>query len=340
MKNARTHIIASGGKVLVLCREYTGTETIYEIPALIFHPGSVSANPKQLLNIISSMNDDDLIIKSREGYIDIEQGSGVFSIEDFGDVPEITATGYIDNIIIYGKELIKTFKDVGFAMSNEPNRKYINGVNINIKGEFATFAATTPIHLAVSKIKCYDDGRLYDDINITIPPNVVKILQTSVKPDNIVDIKFNDDYMSFTFGDCQITVKKIEEKFIDYNQVIPTNYVKNAVIDGLELLSAINKMIAINPYNQTANIDIKDGQIKMEAENREIKTRGRIEMPCEYSGEVFQTAVDVNLLKDIIKHISGRNLKMSFDKPNKALLFESTIDDGIKYIIVPARRLT
>ncbi|PJT19948.1 DNA polymerase III subunit beta [Ochrobactrum sp. 30A/1000/2015] len=202
-------------------------------------------------------------------HVNIKSGRSRFRLQVLpaSDFPEMAGDDFTHEFSIAGSTLARVLATVGFAISTEETRYYLNGVLMHRDGEHLAFVATDGHRLALMKL---DAPAGSDGVpGIIIPRRTVALLQHFAEGDEDIVLKLSERKMRIVLPDgTTITSKLIDGTYPDYQRVIPTSNDKSYTVDRTGLADAINRVSTVSSERGRAvKFSFGQSELKMEVNN-------------------------------------------------------------------------
>ncbi|HHV66155.1 MAG TPA: DNA polymerase III subunit beta [Ochrobactrum intermedium] len=202
-------------------------------------------------------------------HVNIKSGRSHFRLQVLpaSDFPEMAVDDFTHEFSIAGSTLARVLATVGFAISTEETRYYLNGVFMHRDGEHLAFVATDGHRLALMKL---DAPAGSDGVpGIIIPRRTVALLQHFAEGDEEIVLKLSERKMRIVLPDgTAITSKLIDGTYPDYQRVIPTSNDKSYTVDHAGLADAINRVSTVSSERGRAvKFGFGQSELRMEVNN-------------------------------------------------------------------------
>lgn len=202
-------------------------------------------------------------------HVNIKSGRSHFRLQVLpaSDFPEMAVDDFTNEFSIAGSTLARVLATVGFAISTEETRYYLNGVFMHRDGEHLAFVATDGHRLALMKL---DAPAGSDGVpGIIIPRRTVALLQHFAEGDEEIVLKLSERKMRIVLPDgTAITSKLIDGTYPDYQRVIPTSNDKSYTVDRAGLADAINRVSTVSSERGRAvKFGFGQSELRMEVNN-------------------------------------------------------------------------
>lgn len=284
--------------------------------------------PRKENIVISRVSDIAISLKMDGAEIPIEIELDTLPVKDYPHRPEAIEAEAA--MVFPGEELLRIFKLVRFAISKDPYRYYINGLNWRIKDEHLLTIATDGHRLALHKTPTTPEMQMpvYQEIlrqeggGITIPRDIVDILVKVLPDDNSrVSVLISAWWISFEWEGISIIAKLIDGTFPDHERVFPTYLDAHSVeISRAQLLRFATLSARLRlPKNDPAAVKMSIDGTSVDLKSSD-SSLGLIHsrMACSYKGEPFFTGFNARYMSEILRTIRAENVTMLAPKKDAA----------------------
>ena len=156
-----------------------------------------------------------------------------------------------------------------------------------------------------------------------LPPKIVKLMKIMIKgATQPIDVHANESYIILKFVDAKITFRKLEEKFPNYQAVIPTKHSTKIEVDKKEFADRLTKAVKFATEvnwmiiaNITSSLNISSYE---EIHDKSYKS----DIPISKTGEDVISAFDGKRMIKILSKIKADKVTLKFTGANKAILIQ------------------
>ena len=120
------------------------------------------------------------------------------------------------------------------------------------------------------------------DSSFILPKKALNLLKANLPHDeNPVSVAFNESNAYFTFNDVSLICRLIDEKYPDYNAVIPKDNPNQMSIARQDLLNSVKRIsIFANKSTNQINMKIKGSEITISAEDIDLSNEAVERLGC------------------------------------------------------------
>ena len=303
--------------------------------------GKIAVPAKRLSETIRSLTTTDV-----EFQIDVEKNkilmkttTGEYrltgeSSEKYPSVPSFKGN---KSITISNDILRRLVTKTSFAVSTDELRPAMMGMFFQIKKKEVRAVATDG-HRLVKFINTAYTGEVEQEI--IVPAKALNIVAKSIT-DKDSNITFNESHVMFTFGQSTLVARMIEEKYPNYESVIPLDNEKKLTIDKNLLLAAVRRTsLYASSTNHQVRFSLRKGSVVVSAEDIDFGSEAKETIECEYSSEPMEIGFNSVYVADILSHLDTNEITFSFSTPTRACIVQPAKQENgenLLMLVMPVR---
>ena len=317
------------------------TSMITELEVESKEEGSIAMPAKILLETLRNLPEQpvNFTIEESSYSIEISSDNGRYKLSgenatDFPRVPSVS-DGYSVNIPseVLGMAISNTI----YATSNDELRPSMTGVFLRLDETNTTFVAT-------------DSHRLvrYRRVDITsdmahsmiIPRKALTLLKATL-PSEVTNVtmEFNTSNAFFYFNKIKMICRLIDERYPDYENVIPADNENNITIGKAELLSSLKRIaIYANKTTHQVRLKITGSELMVSSEDLDFSNEANERLVCEHDGQDIEIGFNAKFLIEMLSNISSDQITFKLSAPNRAGLIEpsnKSENEDILMLVMP-----
>lgn len=253
---------------------------------------------------------------------------------DFPRVPQVNRTFSIEmDSDTLGSAIANTI----FATSTDDLRPAMTGVFVQVSESSTTFVATDGHRLIRYR---REDVTSPNSTTMILPRKALNLLKSSL-PGEIMPVKaeFSNSNAFFSFGYIKMICRLIDERFPDYENVIPQNNPNKLRIERTELLSTLKRIsIYSNKTTHQIRLKISQNELVISAEDLDYSNEATEKLSCEYDGEEMEIGFNAKFLIEMLNNLSVKNISLEMSQPNRAGLIipvEKTENEDTLMLVMP-----
>ena len=318
------------------------TSMITEIAVDAKESGRIAVPARILMDILKSLPDQPVTIDmDDETYtIEISSDNGRYKLtgENANDFPKVpSAEGVEDSIDVPAEILLKAINKTIFATSNDELRPAMTGVYAELRDSNVTFVATDG-HRLVKYTRV--DVTSAKDATIIIPRKSLTLVKNSLPTgDAVAALKFNSSNAFFTYEGTQIICRLIDERYPDYDNVIPVDNPNKLTIDRKEFLGSVRRIaIFANKTTYQIRLKIAGSELQISAEDLDFSNEANERLTCQYEGEDIEIGFNAKFLTEILSNMDSSQVILELSTPNRAgilLPIEKDANEDMLMLVMP-----
>jgi DNA polymerase-3 subunit beta len=303
--------------------------------------GSIAVPARILLDTLKNLPEQPVTFSIDESTYSIEiiSDNGRYKLagENATDFPKVPAVSNDFSAEISTEVLARAINNTIFATSNDELRPAMTGVFVNLGGKDTTFVATDGHRLVRYR---RTDVNSENGSSIIIPRKALNLLKATLPSENTeVSLNFNLSNAYFKFGNIKMICRLIDERFPDYDNVIPSvNNIKMS-IERSDLLGALRRIsIYANKTTHQVRLKITGSELQVSAEDLDFSNEANERLSCEHDGEDIEIGFNAKFLIEMLTNMDSDKIKLMMSAPNKAgviLPAEKDANEDILMLVMP-----
>ena len=317
------------------------TSMITELQVESKEAGSIAVPARILLDTLKNLPEQPVTFSIDESTYSIEiisdNGRYKLSGENATDFPKVPAVSDDFTAEISTEVLARAINNTIFATSNDELRPAMTGVYVSLGDKNSTFVATDG-HRLVRYRRA--DVKSDNGNSIIIPRKALNLLKATLPSENTdVVLNFNLSNAYFKFGNIKMICRLIDERFPDYDNVIPTeNHIKMAIGRG-DFLGALKRIsIYANKTTHQVRLRITGSELQISAEDLDFSNEANERLSCDHDGEDIEIGFNAKFLIEMLTNMDADKIKLTMSAPNKAgviLPAEQDNSEDILMLVMP-----
>ncbi|MEO9476158.1 MAG: DNA polymerase III subunit beta [Cyclobacteriaceae bacterium] len=297
------------------------TSMITEMEVEAKEDGSIAIPAKILLETLRNLPEQPVTfsIDSDTYSIEINSDNGRYKLsgENATDFPKIPAVSDGYSVNMASGVLSQAINNTIFATSNDELRPAMTGVYVKLDETNTTFVATDSHRLIRYRRVdvAADMGH-----SMIIPRKALTLLKTTLPSENTnVNVEFNASNAFFNFNNVKMICRLIDERFPDYENVIPADNNNSMVINKGALLSSLKRIaIYANKTTHQVRLKIAGSELMISAEDLDFSNEANERLSCEHDGEDIEIGFNAKFLIEMLNNLDAEDLTLKLSAPNRA----------------------
>ena len=331
-----------GGNLLITASDLQ-TSVMVELQVESKENGSVAIPAKILIETLKNLPEQPVTfsIDDQNYNIEINSDNGRYKLagENSADFPKVPGVndGYSSDI---NSEILNSaISNTIFSTSTDELRPAMTGVFFKLSSTGCTFVSTDG-HRLVKYIRTDIKGDEVDH-DMILPRKSLNLLKSILPTDNSSDIKldFNASNAYFSFENIKMVCRLIDERYPDYDNVIPSDNSNTVTITKSELLGSLKRIsIYANKTTNQVRFKITGSEILISAEDLDFSNEANERISCEHDGDDIEIGFNAKFLIEMLSNIESEKVILKLSEPNRAgLLIPEDINDNedITMLVMP-----
>lgn len=324
------HILlqAINNKMVIIATDLD-MELFIEAPLNTIHEeGSAVVPFRKIIEICRSMVEDvelKVFTNKETSKLHIESQQGFFSISFFlaEEFPQITSKNFYASFSVDTRTLRSLIGKTAFAMGEEDNRHFLNGLFFKANKDKIEAVATDGHRLAVWEAE--DHLSLSSEIKFLLPRKSVfdlwKILNDFFV-EAVSNVKIGENHFRIEVGAVTFTSKLLVAVFPAYQKLVPLK-LKNQMIANKEQLKScfLRAAALLGDKTQGARLLLSRNLLEISAQN-EHKDFIKETLEVDYSGEPLEICFNIKYVLDFLSNLDSEEILLKIDHAKSGALFQ------------------
>lgn len=330
----------SEGKLTVTASDLQ-TSMITEMEVESKENGNIAVPARILLDTLKNLPEQPVTFSiDEETYsIEISSDNGRYKLagENATDFPKVPAVSNDFSVEMSTEVLSSAINNTIFATSSDELRPAMTGVYLNLTDTNTTFVATDGHRLVrYRRVDVASDN----GTTIIIPRKALNLLKTTLPSENTaVSVEFSVSNAFFKFGNVRMICRLIDERYPDYDNVIPTDNDNIMTINRMEFLSSLRRIaIYANKTTHQVRLKIAGSELQISAEDLDFANEANERLSCEHNGGDIEIGFNAKFLVEMLNNLNSDQVEMHLSEPNRAGLLipkDKNDSEDILMLVMP-----
>lgn len=306
------------------------TSMITELEVESKESGNIAVPAKILIDTLKNLPEQPVTfsIDTSSYSIEISSDNGHYKLagENATDFPKVPAVSPDFSVTMSTDVLHRAINNTIFATSSDELRPAMTGVYMNLTETNSTFVGTDG-HKLIRYRRV--DVATSNGNAIIVPRKGLNMLKNTLPSENIdVTVDFNVSNAFFRFGNLKMICRLIDERYPDYENVIPTDNPIKMTIERLEMLSSLKRIsIYANKTTHQVRLKITGSELLISAEDLDFANEANERLVCEHEGDDIEIGFNSKFLIEMLANVESKQVAMHLSAPNRAGLIIPTEQD-------------
>ena len=304
---------------------------ITRMPIEAKEDGRMAIPAEKFLQTIQSLPEEIITISfDKKSYnIEIQASAGKYKLssENPADFPAPQEVENDFSVSLSAEVLLSAISSSSYAMSTDELRPAMNGLLVKLGPEGISFVGTDGHRLAT-----YVEPSLTQETShhMIVPRKAIQTLEKVLKKhtEEAIPIRFNPSLAHFQVSNLEMSCRLIDERFPDYEKVIPKENNNHITLNKEEVLASLRRAaIYANKSTQQMRIQVKGEKCVLIVEDLDFSNEANETLSCAHEGEDIEMGFNVRFLTDVFNHIEAPQVRLEVSDPNRAALLVPVSED-------------
>lgn len=317
---------------------------ITTVDAQIVEPGKITLPAKKLNEIVSKLGNDLITFETENDGTNVNISCQKSKFDIIGisanEFPPEVSNYEIEDSKCFDVELkpfLKGIRQAGFASASYEVSNLLSGIVCDFSNGILEIASTDGNRLARVREKLQSD--ITEQTQLIIPS---RTLNEFLKISSYIDedsIKICKDKSTIIFkSEKTLTISRLlEGQFPKYNQLIPSESPKQAIVNVSMLRAALERVsVMVNDKTSIVKMHFADNELTLSADTPDSgKSEDKIDI--EYTAEELLIAFNYKFVLDALKIIESDEVVIGLNASLSATVLKPNSEDDFICLIMPVQ---
>lgn len=303
--------------------------------------GKIAVPARRVLETVRALSETQVTISAdASNKVSIVTETGEYrlmgeSSEEFPGIPQFKGS---EQITLGSEVLRRMIGKTLFAVSTDELRPAMMGVLFQMKKD-ELCAVSTDGHRLV-KLSQRKSPLKKGEKDIVIPGKALGII-AKLSDDSDYIISLNDSHVMFQFGNTTLISRLIEEKYPNYESVIPQDNDKKLLVSRNDMLASARRVSLYSSLTtHQIRLSLKKNELKLSAEDIDFGGEAREVIKCQYDHEPVEIGFNAGYVIDVLSHIDTDEAMFLFSSATRAALVKPGTQreqEELTMLVMPVR---
>lgn len=299
--------------------------------------GRVAVPAKILIETLKTLPDQPIAfsVDMQTFAIEISAGDGKYKLsgENADDFPKIPTVENASVVSFSASILQEAINKTIFAVSNDELRPAMTGVLCQLSPQSTTFVSTDAHKLVRYR---RTDVQSEQVSSLILPKKALNLLKSSLPSEDVqVSVEYNNTSAFFKFNNISLICRLVDERYPDYEAVIPQVNPNKLTIDRLVLLNSLRRVVIFaNKTTHQVRLKITGSELHISSEDLDFSSEAHERVSCQYEGEDTEIGFNAKFLIEMLNNLQCQEVILEMSSPNRAGLLVPAIADEHESILM------
>ena len=291
-----------------------------------------------LLDLLKQLPDQPLTfdVDEHEHKVRVNSANGRYSLsgEEAANYPKVPTVRVGANALeVPSGALARAISKTIFGLSSDELRPAMTGVLLEIDPNCLTFVATDGHRLL--RYRRLDVGGGARG-RVIIPKKAWALLKSTLPSEETpVAIALTPSNAFFNFQQLQLVTRLIDERYPDYENVIPLSNPNQLLINRSELLHAVRRCsLMANKTTHQIRLALENAQVAISAEDLDFSNEAQETLACQYDGAPLEIGFNSRFLTEMLANYNSEEVTLSMSTPSRAGVLTPTQTDEAEDVLM------
>ncbi|UIR55735.1 DNA polymerase III subunit beta [Sphingobacterium sp. SRCM116780] len=303
--------------------------------------GKVAMPSKILIETLKTLPDQPVafFVDNHTLAIEISAGDGKYKLsgENPEDFPKIPVIDNAHTVSMPAPILAEAISKTIFAVSNDELRPAMSGVLVQLGDKSVTFVSTDAHKLV--RYRRSDIG-VEKPASLILPKKALSLLKSSLPSEDVnVSIEYNSTNAFFSFGNINLICRLIDERYPDYEAVIPQVNPNKLTVDRLLFLNTLRRVVIFaNKTTHQVRLKISGSELNISAEDLDFSNEAHERLGCQFEGDDMEIGFNAKFLVEMLNNLSSEEVIIEMSTANRAGLLIPAVaeeNEDILMLVMP-----
>lgn len=306
------------------------TDGVANIPAKLFY------------EIIRALPDGEVTFvldpATRRAQLQTEQGNYQLTVDETASLPNMAAEFKPEgNVDLDAQTLKRMISKTLFAVSTDELRPSMMGVLFQFSQD-GTRAVATDGHRLV---RIFNTNLKADsELDVIVPAKALSLVTKSFGDGDALKMSYSATHVEFRTENVTILSRLIDERYPNYEAVIPRENDKQVFISKDEMLRSVKRVsIFANANTRQLKLQLSKDKMSILAENFDAGNEAKEQIKCDYNNDELMIGFNGRFIEDALSHLDGEDVSFKFSTPTRAAIVEPVKQNGedLMMLVMPVR---
>jgi len=302
-------------------------------------PGKITVQAKKLFDIVRELPSEEITVKlDDDGRCRVACGKSRFNLatisaEEFPSMPEYDESKLI---AIESEMLMEMIRKTSYAISQDETRLTLNGAYFEVTPSKVRMVATDGHRLAF--IEREGAFKVEAPVKSIIARKAIQELYKLLSEgDASTRFMKQDNHIVFKKDDVVLVVRLIEGAFPNYEQVIPKEHSREAVVSASDFTHSLRRVNTLaDEKSHMIRLSFSPGKLELSSEGGELG-EAKDEIEAKFTGEDIVVGLNAQYLLDVLNILSEDTVSLKIQDSLSPVVAQAPGDSGLLCIVMPMR---
>ena len=155
--------------------------------------------------------------------------------------------------------------------------------------------------------------------NLIVPRKAFNLLKAAAERGHAGEDGVQPENAYFAFDQMRMVCRLIDERYPDYENVIPQRNPNKLLIDRADLLASVKRIwIYANKTTHQVRLRLAGSELHISAEDLDFSNEANERLACQYEGEDMEIGFNARFLTEMLANLDAPEVTLDLSTPNRA----------------------
>ncbi|HEX7050912.1 MAG TPA: DNA polymerase III subunit beta [Longimicrobiales bacterium] len=298
------------------------------VAAEVEEAGALTVPARKFQELARELPEQPARVATTRDRLELTCGRATFRLNGLpqDEFPAFPAVDFTESWRVHGKVLHELIRHTTFAVSTEESRPILNGVLWQLGETDMRMVATNGHRLARMAVPVEGPASMRADL--IVPPKALQQVERLFGAEDEIQVARSENHLGFQHGRTRVFTRLIEGPYPPYEQVIPKDNDKVAIVQR-DLFTAALRRMAVVASEQTHRVRLSFGGplLRLRVETPDLG-EAQDELEVDYQGDALDIGFNASYLLEVLRYMPTEEVRLSFRAPDRAALIEPLGPEG------------
>ena len=274
-----------------------------QVPAEVEEEGALTVPAKKFQELARELPEQPARITTKGDRLELVCGRASFRLNGLprDEFPAFPSVDFNESWKLRGDVLQQLIRQTAFAVSTEESRPILNGVLWQLGEEKMNMVATNGHRLARMTVPV--EGGAAPRADLIVPPKALAQVERLFGSDDEIEVARSENHLGFQRGGTRIFTRLIEGPYPNYEQVIPRDNDKHAIVDKSTFTAALRRMAVVaSEQTHRVRLSFNHGVVRFAVETPDLG-EAHEDLEIDYQGEAMDIGFNASYLLEVLRYM-------------------------------------
>lgn len=309
------------------------------IKAEVIADGETVVPGKLFSEYLKKLTNEQISLELTEGnklkisYTDSVGSIQCMEVVEFPEIKDVDKDEYFE----ISKQTLKNVINKSlFAVATDDSRPILKGIKFEIIDKDIKLVALDGYRLAIANSKVLNAS---SDFNFVVPGRCLNEISKMLENDEVIKVYIHSNNLMLDMGDTVVITRLLEGQYINYKQILSTNFTTTVTINKSQLEDAIERASILSKVdkNNLVKFDIKENVLTLTSDSEIGNVKENLTVAMK--GSDITIAFNSKYFTDCLRVVDEEFIKINFTNSILPCIITPSEGEDFLFLILPVRMM-